>query len=267
MEAGAYGILNLKRILPQLSRWTWEEGSEYDNLGELYVALCGQFGRYIEHVAVNIGGQYETLRSVEQAGSVYAPVPKLRQQQAMAFLNRELFQTPHWLLDTAIMNKVYPPTKNNGYNPVANLQVRAIGYLLATFSGPMVRLQAMTARFGAADTYTMEEMLGDLRKGILSELQSPPHVVADVYRRNLQDFYMDHLISSITPPMMKAPDGSITIDMSAKWTDIGAALRGELMAIRSELRVAIPQTADPISKAHWTELAARIDDALDKNKR
>lgn len=267
MEAGAYGILNLKRILPQLPGWTREEGSEYENLGELYVALCAQFGRYIEHVAVNIGGQYETLRSVEQPGSVYAPVPKLRQQQAMAFLTRELFQTPHWLLDTSIMNKVYPPTKNNGYNPVANLQTRAVSYLLATFGGPMVRLQAMTARFGAAGTYTMEEMLSDLRKGMLSELQSPSHVVADVYRRNLQDFYIDNIISAITPPMIKAPDGSITIDMSAKWTDVGAALRSELMTIRSQLRPAIPLTADPISKAHWVNLAARIDDALDKNKR
>lgn len=35
--------------------------------------LAGQFNRYMNHVAKNIGGVYENIKSVEEPGDVYTP--------------------------------------------------------------------------------------------------------------------------------------------------------------------------------------------------
>ena len=56
MKASAYGIKNLKRILPNLLDWTKEPNEEYDNAKEMYDQLVLQFTRYMGHVSKNIGG-------------------------------------------------------------------------------------------------------------------------------------------------------------------------------------------------------------------
>ena len=44
-----------------------------------------------------LGGVKEDLKTVEQKGDVYTPVSKDVQKRAMAFLQKEVFQTPTWL--------------------------------------------------------------------------------------------------------------------------------------------------------------------------
>ena len=65
------GIQNLKRILPKLLEWSYEEGKNYDDLKELYLNVNSQFRRYIGHVSTNVGGVFEDLKSNEEKGSVY----------------------------------------------------------------------------------------------------------------------------------------------------------------------------------------------------
>jgi hypothetical protein len=60
MKAGAYGIKNLQRILPNLMTWTKVPTEDYKNLGDLYDQLVIQYGRYMGHAAKNIAGIYET---------------------------------------------------------------------------------------------------------------------------------------------------------------------------------------------------------------
>jgi len=98
MKASAYGVANLKRIIPNLIEWTKEDGKDYDNLNELYGQVIGQWGRYNGHVRANIGGVYETFKSYDQTGNVFAPVPKEIQKNAMVYIQRETFATPKWLL-------------------------------------------------------------------------------------------------------------------------------------------------------------------------
>ena len=73
IKASEYGILNLKRIIVQLPSWTKEEADTYENLDDMYTQLLGQFSRYMNHVTKNVGGIYETLKSIEETGEVYAP--------------------------------------------------------------------------------------------------------------------------------------------------------------------------------------------------
>ncbi|MGB5387677.1 MAG: zinc-dependent metalloprotease, partial [Eudoraea sp.] len=68
IKAGKYGIENLKRIVPNLIKWTEEEGKDYDDLEKLYGQVVGQFNRDMGHVSNNIGGVYEFYKTYDQEG-------------------------------------------------------------------------------------------------------------------------------------------------------------------------------------------------------
>src|SRR6202012_1700096 len=102
---------------------------KYENLKDMYGALVGQYSRYMGHVVKNVGGIYETPKSVEQAGEdVYEPTPKAIQEEAVAFLNRQLFETPEWLLNKDILNKISNPVVSE---MVSNVQIGILNSLLS----------------------------------------------------------------------------------------------------------------------------------------
>src|SRR5260221_8456101 len=179
MKASEYGIRNLQRILPNLIEWTREEDDKYDNLSDIYKQVASQFGRYMGHVLRNVGGVYETFHSVEEPGDVYEPTPRARQHEAVVFLNDRLFETPRWLLDNSILNKISSPSSGD---PVGSIQTGVLGSLLS--SSRLNNLLQSTNRYGPVKTYTVEDLLEDTRKGVWKELTT--HKAIDVYRRNLQ---------------------------------------------------------------------------------
>lgn len=258
MKAGEYGIKNLQRILPNLEAWTKEEGDKYDNLSDMYKQVVAQFSRYMGHVLRNVGGVCETFRSVEESGDVYEPCPKARQREAVAFLNTQLFETPRWLLDNDILNKISSPSAGD---PVGSVQTGVLGSLLSS-SRLNILLQS-TNRYGAAKTYTVDQLLDDTRKGLWKELTT--HKAIDVYRRNLQKTYVESLISIISPATPPATGNAgilILFGPNTKNTDLPSIAKAELTSLRSQLLAVIPVTADRLSKYHLQDLADRIRQAL-----
>ena len=79
------------------------------------------------HVSANIASVYETWKTVEQPGDIYASSPKAKQKEAVAFLTKEVFTTPEWLLDDEILNKISNPVR---IGSVANIQTRALDLAL-----------------------------------------------------------------------------------------------------------------------------------------
>jgi hypothetical protein len=258
MKAGEYGIKNLQRILPNLDSWTKEEGDKYENLSDMYKQVVAQFSRYMGHVLRNVGGVCETFRSVEEPGDVYEPCPKARQREAVAFLNTQLFETPRWLLDNDILNKISSPSAGD---PVGSVQTGVLGSLLSS-SRLNILLQS-TNRYGSARAYTVDELLDDTRKGVWKELAT--HKAIDVYRRNLQKTYVESLISIISPAAPPATGNAgivILFGPNTKNTDLPSIAKAELTSLRSQLLAAIPLTADRLSKYHLQDLADRIRQAL-----
>jgi hypothetical protein len=257
MKAGEYGIKNLKVILPALPKWTWEANDKYDNLDEMYHQVVAQFSRYMGHVLKNVGGIYETFKSVEQSGDVYEPAPKARQQEAIAFLDAQLFTTPRWLLDTAILNKISSPISGD---PVGSIQMGVLGSLLS--SSRLNTLLLSSNRYGNAHTYTVENLLADLRRSIWKELAT--HQTIDVYRRNLQKTYVESLISILTPatPAVNAPGLTIFFGPNTKNTDLPSIAKAELASLRSQIEAAIPSTTDKLSRYHLVDVAGRIKKVL-----
>ena len=261
VKASEYGIKNLQRILPQLPTWTKEEADLNDNLSDIYGQLVGQFRRYIGHVTRNIGGVYETFKSVEQPGAVYEITPKEKQKSAAAFLNKQVFTTPRWLLQKDILDKINNPS---GGDPVIALQESALSSLLN--ADRLTRMQACVERFGADKAYNAIELLTDVQGGLFTELLT--HKPVDIYRRMLQKSYVDKLAAIINPPAPAIPtinfgDPLFSFGSNTSRSDLPAIARGQLVQLRSQLIAAIPLTTDKLSKLHLQDLQEKIKRTLD----
>jgi hypothetical protein len=242
VAASEYGILNLQRIIGQLPEWNAEEANMYTNLDRMYSAVVSQYGRYMGHVAQNIGGRYITIKSVEQAGPKYVPVPREHQKKCLAFLNERVFTRPAWLVEQPyIFNLTDTPDKQ--LYPVVNNVVSA-SLLLS-----LDRLDRMD-QFARADAsnYTPQEYLKDLHGMIFTELDKGKKV--DSYRRFLQTRFVTVALDVV---------GSAR----AKTSPSADLLRGELFAIQKKASKA--RSSDPATVAHWRSIAAQIAKALEKN--
>ena len=256
MLASDYGIKNLKRIVPNLIKWTTEAGEDYDDLEEMYGHVVSQFNRYMGHVANNIGGVYEYYKTADQDGVVYSPVPKDHQKRAMAFLQEHFFSTPEWLIDTNIFNRI---EYSGSVERVRNLQERGLNTVLSL--GKMQRLTEAETHYGSK-AYTLAEMMEDLRNGIWSELRSGKKI--DTYRRNLQRAYIDRMAYLMTAQNQSGNTRSPYVKATAVNTsqsDIRAVVRAELKALQSQLRSA--RGADTMSRIHIADAMERINNILD----
>ena len=260
MKAGEYGIKNLKRIVPELPVWTKEDADVYENLEEMYTQVTVQFNRYINHVLKNVGGIYEIPKSVEQSGDVYAPTPKATQQEAISFLNKQIFITPNWLLDKSILNKFSNPSSAEA---VGNIQVNTVNSLVS--ASRLARMVYSGYRFSEQNPYTADEMLTDAENGIWSELTSKKPI--DMYRRNVQKAYTEALINILTPSSggISFSFGSLSVlgNNNVKTTDVVSIARAHLTRLRSKILAAIPGITDKMSQYHLQDEAERIKRALD----
>lgn len=261
MKASEYGIKNLKRIIVQLPAWTKEEADTYENLKDMYAQLTLQFGRYMNHVSKNVGGIYETFKSVEQPGDVYEPTPKAIQQQAVAFLHAQLFETPYWLLNKDILNKINSPSSNEN---IINTQGSVLQSLLS--SSRLFRMEIIRERYGKSEVYGPDDLVTDLENGIWKELSA--HTAIDPYRRNLQKEYVASLISLINPAQPAIPPNLprgliLMFGGDIKNTDIPSIARAHLVALRKHILASIPGVSDTLSKYHLEDVAERIKQALE----
>ncbi len=256
MKAGAYGIKNLKRILPQLEEWTKQPNEGYNDLGTMYKEVVNQFGRYMTHAAKNIGGMKTTPKSIEQGGVIHEFVPKATQKEAMAFLQENLFTTPEWLINRrySLLTGVDP------YSTISLLQEaqldrlfnRAIGYGFLKFEA-----------WKGDDAYTLPEMWNDLKKGIWSELNT--HKPIDIYRKSLQKSYVDKLSFMITGPSSRSEASPMmvsTMPMSARYNELPGLAKAHGKQLVAEIKAAMPFYSDARTKAHLQDMIDLINAAI-----
>ncbi|HEX6916354.1 MAG TPA: zinc-dependent metalloprotease, partial [Chitinophagaceae bacterium] len=260
IKASEYGIKNLQRILTNLQEWTKQPNEINESLDDMYGELIGQYRRYMGHVTTNIGGVYETFRTAEEGGPVYEVVPRSRQKDAVNFLQKQIFETPKWLVNKDIWNRISNPGETA--DPVAAAQESALNSLLS--DDRLNRLQVNVERFGADKAYSAVELLNDVQSGLFSELAGRKAI--DPYRRGLQRVYVERLNSILNPPppsTVSMGNTTITVTRGSKKTDLPAIARAQLTKLRAQVVAAIPGTTDSMSKIHLQELAERIKRALD----
>ncbi|QHS54786.1 zinc-dependent metalloprotease [Mucilaginibacter sp. 14171R-50] len=254
MKASTYGIANLKRILPNIEKWTYQKGEDYDDVQTLYNEVIGQFNRYIGHVTMNIGGMNENFKTYDEKGPVYGFVNKTLQRDAIAFLNQQVFTTPRWLINNAELSKF-----DNGVviSRIKTLQVNAVANVLN--ASRLARMFDNQSKNGAA-AYTVADMLNDLRSGIFTK-GNP-----DEFKRNLQRGYIDNLKNLLNEDASRSFPGATAAQLAGMGlTPINIALSDIRPMVRAELAkisTSLPKGGDALTAAHFTDLRLRIKEAL-----
>ncbi|MDC0230679.1 zinc-dependent metalloprotease, partial [Aureispira] len=243
VRASAFGIANLKRILPNLLEWSAEDGKDYSDLKELYVQIFRQLGRYMGHVSNNVGGVYKYSKTYDEEGDVYSHVPKEKQKESLVFLDKELFKTPHWLIDPQILNRI----ESTGI--VDRLLKFQKTTLYNLFSHERLqRLIEAEATEGNA-VYTLLDLFMDVKKSIWTEVKTA--VSIDAYRRNLQRAYIDKMSA-----LMKNPKDQ---------SDVKAVTRSMLKRLEKEIKDNLSKQKETLSEFHLEDILIRIDNILDPN--
>lgn len=259
MKASEYGIKNLKRIIEGLPQWTKEDGKDFAILKEGYESVVDQFRRYLGHVSKNIGGIYETPKSMDQNLPVYEPTPTAIQKEALRFISNHVFTTPKWIIDQNILNKIQP---GNGLENIRAIQEPVINGLLSED-----RLQRMMeSSIAYPGSYPVNDFLNDIKSAILSDLAGSNEI--DVFRRNLQKIYVERLITMILAPA--GPSNGIAVfgtvipgRIDARKSDILSLLKHNLKSIRLLSVAGASRRSNSITKMHLEDLADRIKNALE----
>ena len=255
VKASEYGIANLKRIMPKLMKWTTKDGETYSELGYMYGQVLGQFGRYMGHVSNNIGGIYQYYKTSDQDGAVYTHVKKSRQQNCMNFLHNQLFETPKWMINKEILNKIEFAGITNR---IRSTQSRTLNSLLDF--GKMARLIENEAINGK-NAYSLIEMMTDLRKGIFNEVYKNKTI--DVYRRNLQLAYLDRISYLMSNEQGSTPSWARNYVTSVKvsQSDIRTVAANQLIELRKDLKKH-KNKSDKMTKMHLEMVKNKISSIL-----
>tara|TARA_A100001035_G_scaffold103913_1_gene81357 strand:- start:3093 stop:5513 length:2421 start_codon:yes stop_codon:yes gene_type:complete len=257
VKASEYGIANLKRIIPNLIEWTTEDGETYDELEYMYNQVLGQFRRYMGHVANNIGGVYQYYKTADQDGAVYTHVSKEHQKACVNFLNNHLFNTPYWMIEKDILNKIEFAGMTNRIRTVQSSYLNNI-----LDFGKMARMIENEALNGN-NAYTIENFMNDVKNGIWSELRNGKKI--DVYRRNLQRTYIQRLgyiMANEQPRRQGSFWANYTTPVNVAVSDIRSSTLGTLLNLRKELSKSVKKYSDQNTKNHLTYCIGLINNAL-----
>ena len=258
MKASAYGIANLKRILPNLEKWTYQKGEDFTDLQTLYNEVIGQYNRYIGHVTMNIGGMNENFKTYDQKGPVYDFVNKSLQHDAVMFLNQQVFKTPTWLIYNPELSKF-----DNGVviNRIKTVQTNALANVLNP--SRMARMFDNEVKSSVA-AYTVINLFDDLRPGIF------PAAKPDPFQRNLQRGYIEDLKRFLNDDASQTFPGATPAQLAnLGLTPINIALSDLRPMVRAELtkiNVSLPKSGDALTVAHYADLRLRIKEALNPTR-
>lgn len=200
MKSAAYGIANLKRIVPNIIEWstTGEAGQDYDEASNLFSSIIGQWQRYLYHVMANIGGMYVENTVIGDGQATYTHVEKERQRRALQFIIDECLTHPAWLFDAEVTKYTYL-VSNNPLGRVENSPSftlkNAQGYILWDLltDNRLVRMYENESTNGE-NAFKAADMMDMLHKHIFASTIAGR--TPDVRERSLQKNFLDALIIS-----------------------------------------------------------------------
>lgn len=240
METNELGIKNLKYIMGHLGEWTKEPNEDYQNLKILYGEIVTQYNRYNNHVAKWIGGIYTNPKKVEQPGPVVSYVEKEKQEKAMDFLKRNLFDPQLWLIPEDVLNKTGDKT--------GTIMEDTYSSVLKNILSKRVLLNLYNAQIALGNkAYSPEDLFAGLDRMIWVPLTSGNE--KDILRRLLQKSYTDALTHLYADLSQKDNSDAVSL-VYYQLSELEKKLKSQAVS------------APAINKAHYLYLADKIDRAL-----
>jgi hypothetical protein len=223
---------------------TTRAGEPFSDLEEVYGRLLGQWALEMNHVAAIVGGYDSQQKHVGQTGVRFQLIPRARQEGAVKFLAENAFKAPAWALNPEVLRRIEPV---GVLDRIEAGQTRVLNSLLN--SARLQRLVEQDALDGTA-AYAPLDFLGDVRRGVWTEIYGSAAPKIDAYRRNLQRAYVETLSSRV--------NGS-----QAQSDDTRAFFRGELKALDNDLAATLPRQPDRATQLHIEDVRMQIARALD----
>jgi Met-zincin len=265
VKSTGLGFKNLRRVVGYISTAATKPGEDNDDLRELYDRTVGQWATEAGHVATVVGGEAVQYKSGSQAGAVYSPLSKARQQEAMRFINENVFQTPTFLIQPAIARRI---EASGMIARITNAQSRVLTSLLN--DGKLNRLIENEAlATSRSDAYSLAAMLDDLKRGVWTELYGS-NVTIDPYRRTLQNQFLSQFDAKINPPpatTTPVPNFPGFTPPAPLLDDARNQLRGELVSLRGDIRQALSRTTDRETRLHLQGADHEIGEILEPPKK
>lgn len=198
IKANRYGILNLKRIVPNIEKWTSAPGENYIQAGKLLMAVINQWKMYAGHVMAYVGGFYINNPVAGEDFCRYVPVEKEKQREAIKYLSEEVFQIPDWLFGADIWKKSYPvrtsPAGEIEYSPYSTARELQYAVFYDLMKDDRLLRMYESEVLAGNKVYTPEEMFVDLHRAVFkSSLQGRN---LSLYERMTQKNFIDALIVS-----------------------------------------------------------------------
>jgi len=249
VQSSTLGLMNLRRVKDMLIPVAEKPEESYELLSDLYGNVVSQWGRYNGHVATIVGAAHTQERY--GTGPRFEPVEEEKQREAVQFLNENVFHVPDWILDGEILRRI---EAEGAVERVRAQQVRVLSSLLSPARlDRLIEYEALDASMG--NTYSLDELMVDLRAGIWDELDDG-RVAVDVYRRNLQRAYLATVDGHLNP------EGTDAEPATPLLSDVRPVLRGELAWLHSQIEAALPKAADDMTELHLRDLALEITQIL-----
>mgnify|MGYP000421854964 FL=1 len=293
MKAGEYGIINLKKTIPNIIEWSTKDGETYEEAKAFYNQVINQWYVYNTHTLANIGGFYLTPLVKGNKMKSYIPVPYQTQKEALNFLKKNILTLPKWLFINPLKD-VLKPTKNTPAGAVEqspyNIFRERQAAILYNLMHDERLLRLLEAEFlqteGNEKIMTVAELFDDLRKFIFDKsLKNKSLTIAE---RMTQKNYVDALIIDVGRIYEKTEKGifgkmpmicdyahhnleekhsideqKLTLYFSGmkRLSEVGSAKRAELIKIKKIILVA-KNTADEATRNHYEDMLIRLNKAL-----
>lgn len=202
MKANEYGIKNLKRVMENIWTWTAQPDGQYNDLNEIYKAVRGQHLKYTLHVQKNLGGRYtNNLPGCKP----HDFLPRSIQQEAVAWLGRNLFTAPLWLYPEKIVNYT-------GVKPMDDIRDRqnsVVNLLLA----PGMLYNIYSTSFFASEPYPLDDYLKDVFAAVWRPLDASSELENNL-NRQLQRFYVSCIGRMMNPETKESANAIASFNRS-----------------------------------------------------
>ena len=200
VKSSAYGIENLKRIMPQIIAWTTtgERGQTYKEASRLHYSIINQWNNYMYHVMANVGGIYLENTTVGDGVETFTYVEKAKQKEALQFIMDEALIYPTWLFDTELSKYTYL-LKNTPMGTVENAPTQVLKNAHSYFFWDLLsnnRLMRMLENesIHGKEAFTAVELMDMLHKHVFGITERGG--VPDVMARSLQKNFVDALVNA-----------------------------------------------------------------------
>ena len=241
VAATELGLKNIDRVAGYLVKATGKKDEDYDQLRNMYAALVRQRNTELMHVAALVGGNVKTNVFFGDGDKPFNSVPPEQQKKAVAFLIANGFSTPKSLIAPDIIQRL---ESGGAADRILGAQKTLLRVLIN--EGRVKRMAEQVAVDPKA-SYSPDEMLADIRKGLWGDLKGDGPEM-DLYRRNLLRAHVETLIAEVVKDTANS--------------DLPSLARGELKILQNELAGAKGNAGPAATQGFLDDIRSRVSQAL-----